>query len=92
MIRHFLNFHKGIVNIVLHIIGFTGIFYSIYKLDWRIFAISLVALEFGHIYNHLVGIEKYDMRPKVFFWRLVIFSGLVAILYLVRNLYINPTP
>ncbi len=39
-INHFLNFHKGAVNIILHVIGIVGFFYSIYKLNWLLFAVS----------------------------------------------------
>ena len=85
--NHFTKFHKGTVNIVLHIVGFLGIFYSIFKLDWKLFALALVVLETGHVYNHFTGIEKYDMRPKVLFWRAVIFLALVVGLYLIRISY-----
>ena len=84
-INHFMNFHKGAVNIVLHIIGFAGIFYSIYKLNWAMFGIFLVILEAGHVYNHFIGVEPYDFRPKVFFWRIVIFIAVVMIFFLVTK-------
>ncbi|TSC77642.1 MAG: hypothetical protein G01um101424_265 [Parcubacteria group bacterium Gr01-1014_24] len=72
-INHFLHFHKGKVNIVLHILGFLGVFYSIYKLNWVMLAIFIVIVEIGHIYNHFIGIEKYDFRPRIIFWRVIIF-------------------
>ena len=84
-INHFIHFHKGVVNILLHIVGFAGIFYSIFKLDWKMFAVFLVIVEVGHFYNHITGIEDYDMGPKVLFWRVAIFLLLITTLYLVRN-------
>ena len=84
-IKHFLDFHKGTVNIILHIIGFAGIFYSIYKLDWLLFAISFIVVEIGHVYNHFTGIKKYDFRPRVIFWRLIIFLTVLAAFYFVSK-------
>ena len=83
--KHFTKFHKGTVNIVLHVVGFLGIFYSIFRLNCELFALSLIVLELGHVYNHVVGIEKYDTRPKVLLWRAVIFLALVVGLYLIRT-------
>ncbi len=80
-INHFLDFHKGTVNIVLHVIGFAGLFYSIYKLSWILFAFFLIVLELGHIYNHIAGIKKYDLRLKVNFWRVIIFIFVVVAFY-----------
>lgn len=84
-INHFLNFHKGAVNIILHIIGFAGLFYSIYKVNWILFGIFLIILEFGHVYNHIVGIEKYDFRPKIIFWRVTIFIVVVILFFLISH-------
>lgn len=84
-ISHFLHFHKGVVNILLHIVGFAGLFYSIYKLDWFLFGIFLIVVEVGHIYNHLVGVERYDFRPRVLFWRVTIFVGVVLIFFLISR-------
>ncbi len=40
-VNHFIDFHKGTINIILHVIGFIGIFYSIYILNWILFAFPL---------------------------------------------------
>lgn len=85
VISHFLDFHRGFVNIGLHIIGFAGLFYSIYKLDWLLFSLFLIVLESGHFYNHLAGIKKYDFRLEVFFWRAFIFIVVVVLFYLLVN-------
>ena len=84
---HFLEFHKGALNIVCHIIGIAGLFYSIYKLNWFLFAVSLLLLEAGHIYNHFAGIKAYDLRPKVFFWRIFLFLVLVGLFYMITLLF-----
>ena len=81
-IYYFLGFHKGAVNIVLHVIGFVGMFYSISKLDLVLFTIFLVMLESGHAYNHFAKIKSYDFRPHVLFWRLFIFILVVFLFYI----------
>ena len=80
---HFLEFHKGIVNIACHIIGFAVLFYSLYKLNWFLFAISLLLLETGHVYNHFAGIKAYDLSPKVNAWRIILFLLLVGSFFLI---------
>ena len=85
-INHFLDFHKGLVNIILHIIGFAGLFYSIYILNWILFAVFLLVVEIGHVYNHITGIKRYDFRLNVIFWRVVIFIAVVAAFYFTSKL------
>lgn len=86
-VDHFLDFHRGYVNISLHIIGFAGIFYSIYKLDWILFTIFLIVVEVGHIFNHIVAIKKYDFRFKVIIWRILIFNTVIAVFYFASKLF-----
>ena len=81
-LNFFDEFHRGAVNRVAHVVGFVGLFYSVYKLDWKLFALFLIILEGGHVYNHLAGIKPYDFRPKVTFWRVSIFLGVVGAFYL----------
>ena len=77
----FLNFHKGKVIIVLHVIGFVLVFVSVYMLDYILFALSLIVLESGHVYNHIRKIKPYDFRPRTLFWRIVSFAALVLVFY-----------
>ena len=84
-INHFLEFHKGVVNIILHVIGFAGIFYSIYKLDWVLFTISFIIVEAGHIYNHIAGIQKYESNLRVNLWRLIIFLSFITAFYFISK-------
>ena len=86
-IKHFTDFHTGTLNIILHILGFAGIFYSIYRSDWILFAAFLIILESGHIYNHLTGIKKYESSLKVNVWRTIVFFGLVAAFYFIILLF-----
>ena len=84
-INHFLDFHKGFINIILHMIAIAGLFYSIYKLNWLLFAVFLVILESGHIYNHIAGIKKYDFRIKVNLFRTLIFLIMVIVFYFLSS-------
>ncbi len=84
-VNHFIDFHKGTINIILHVIGFIGIFYSIYILNWILFAFSFIVVEIGHIYNHLKGLKKYDFRLHVIFWRLLVFLVIVTVFYFVSS-------
>lgn len=88
-LEHFINFHQGSVNIFLHVVGFIGLFYSIYELNWILFGIFLVTLEIGHVYNHIAGIKPYDFRPKVIFWRVAIFMAVVIAFFLISRYFFN---
>lgn len=85
-ISHFIEFHKGPVNIVLHVCGFAGIFYSLLRSDWLLFAGSLIIVELGHVYNHFTGLRKYDMRPNVILWRILIFLCIIISFYAVTHI------
>ena len=62
MWRFFVHFHQGVVNILLHAIGFFVCFYALWQQDILLFALGVVMLESGHIYNHFAGLQKYDFR------------------------------
>ncbi|MDO8594333.1 MAG: hypothetical protein Q7R93_02350 [bacterium] len=81
-LNFFDDFHQGTVNRIAHVIGFAGLFYSVYKLNWKLFALFLIIVEGGHVYNHFAGIKPYDFRPKITFWRVFIFLAVVAAFYL----------
>ena len=85
-VSHFLDFHQGTVNIIVHIIGFVILFSSIYILDWKTFALSIIVLESGHLYNHFRGIRPYNFRIGVLLWRTFLFALLVALFYLISLL------
>ena len=84
-INHFTEFHKGLVNGVVHILGFVGVLYSLYKLNWILFAVSVVILECGHVYNHIAGIKEYDFRPKIIFWRIIAFIALSIVFFWISH-------
>ena len=85
-LTHFIRFHKGTVNIALHIVGFAGVFYSIQILNWLLFAFSLMVVESGHVYNHFAGIKSYESSRQINFWRVTTFLILVAVFYLISKL------
>ena len=88
-LEHFADFHQGRVNIAAHIIGFVGLFYSVFQLSALWFAVSLVILEGGHWYNHVAGIKPYDFRPRVTFWRITVFIAVISIFYLFNKYFLR---
>lgn len=83
-VAHFVDFHTGTVNVVLHVIGFAGLFYSIHRLDWRLFVTFLVIVELGHVYNHVAGIKPYDTRPLIVLWRMSAFTAVVTTAHFIQ--------
>jgi len=81
--RHFLDFHRGALNIACHIAGLTGLFFSIYGTNWLLLTASVLILEAGHLYNHLAGIRKYDFRLRLAVWRMIEFLVLITFLYFI---------
>ena len=82
-LSHFLLFHKGLVNVLLHLFGFIGIGLSLVHSNWMGFAMAALVLEAGHLYNHFRGIKRYDLRPKVLLLRLLFFllsTGLICLI------------
>ena len=86
-LNFFLKFHQGTVNRALHIVGFSGIIYAVAKLDWKIFLVSLVVVELGHIYNNFKNVEKYDFRFKTIFWRIFFFGIFCLLIYLASKYF-----
>ena len=62
----FTDFHKGTVNIILHIVSFTTLFYGLAIKDVPLVVLGIAVIdELGHIYNYLVlfkGNPKYGIR------------------------------
>jgi hypothetical protein len=84
-VKHFKTFHKGWINIIAHIIGFGLTIYSVIRADWLLFAISIIILESGHFYNHFAGIKKYDFRPRIIIWRIIVFAIVVILFYILAK-------
>jgi len=79
----FTDFHKGTVNIILHLISFTVMFYGLVIRDTLFVILGLAIInELGHIYNYLILFkrdQKYGIRmiPYQIFYASV---GLVILL------------
>jgi hypothetical protein len=86
-INFFLRLHKGRLNIFLHLLGFAGVIFSLWRLDWGGFAASFLVLEFGHLYNHVRDIEVYDFRPRVLALRLFFFLLFTFAVYGISRFY-----
>ena len=85
-VNYFLDFHKGTINIILHILGLGGLLYSIHEQKLTIFIAALIILESGHLYNHFTGIKKYNLRWSILFWRVVVFILFVTLTYTIMKL------
>ncbi len=58
----FTDFHKGTVNIILHIISFAVMFYGLAIKDILLVILGIAVIdELGHIYNYLI---VYKRDPK----------------------------
>ena len=79
----FTDFHKGTVNIILHIISFTVMFYGLAIKDTFLVILGLAVIdELGHVYNYLIRFKrdpKYGVRmiPYQIFYALI---GIVILL------------
>ena len=62
----FTDFHKGTVNIILHIISFTVMFYGLIIKDTVLLILGIgVINELGHVYNYFFLFKrdpKYGIR------------------------------
>lgn len=57
----FTDFHKGTVNIILHIISFSVIFYGLAVKNTLLVILGVAVIdEFGHIYNYF----RFNRDPK----------------------------
>jgi len=65
-LKYFLGeFHSGILNRLLHIIGFSLFLYGILKRDWMLaLVVSPLVMESGHLYNHLI-LKKYKSKNEL---------------------------
>lgn len=84
-IRDLIDWHVGTVNIAMHIAGSAGLYRSVRRKDWRLFAASVLTLELGHVYNYVTGLRPYDVRPRILAGRAAAFTGLVAGMYLISR-------
>jgi len=62
----FTDFHKGTVNIILHVISFAVMFYGLAVRDTFLVILGLAVIdEFGHLYNYFILFKrdpKYGIR------------------------------
>jgi len=80
----FTDFHKGTVNIILHIISFAVMFYGLVVKDTLLVILGLAVIdELGHIYNYLF-LFKRDPKYGVRMVPYQIFYALIGILILMK--------
>jgi len=80
----FTDFHKGTVNIILHLISFTVMFYGLAVKNTLLVFIGLCVIdEFGHIYNYFIRFKR-DRRygPRMIPYQL--FYAAIGIIILLK--------
>ncbi len=80
----FTDFHKGTVNIILHVVSFTVMFYGLVIKDTLLVILGVAVIdELGHLYNYFIHFQR---DPKYGF-RMVpyqIFYALIGLLILLK--------
>ena len=80
----FTDFHRGTINIILHVISFAVLFYGLAVKDTLLVILGLAVIdELGHIYNYYV-LHKRDWRygPRMIPYQL--FYAAVGIIILLK--------
>ncbi|MEI2696165.1 MAG: hypothetical protein V9E90_13935 [Saprospiraceae bacterium] len=76
----FTDFHKGTVNIILHIISFAVMFYGLAIKDTLLLILGIAVIdELGHLYNYFI---LFNRNPK-YGIRMVPYQILFAIIALI---------
>jgi len=80
----FTDFHKGTVNIILHIISFAVMFYGLAIQDTLLVILGLAVIdELGHIYNYFI-LYKRDPKYGIGMVPYQIFYALIALVILLK--------
>ena len=80
----FTDFHKGTVNIILHIISFAVMFYGLAVKDTLLVILGITVIdEFGHLYNYFI-IFKRDPRYGIKMVPYQILYGTIGLLILLK--------
>jgi|SRR3989344_5217420 len=80
----FTDFHRGTINIILHIISFTVMFYGLAVKNTFLVIIGLVVIdEFGHLYNYFVRFKR-DLKYGIRMVPYQIFYALIGIIILLK--------
>ena len=69
------KFHSGVLNQLLHLIGFILLFYGIFKLNLVIAILGFTVQEIGHIYNHFFVFKGKDKQLTTSMIPLQIITG-----------------
>lgn len=79
--KGFLKFHKGVLNILIHVIGILLAIYGVWISSWPLIVVAPIVMEFGHLYNHLRKIEPYPISVlPLQFMTYVVFLGAVYVI------------
>ncbi len=80
----FTDFHKGTVNIILHIISFSVMFYGLTVKNTLLVLLGLAVInELGHIYNYFI-VHKKDPAYGVRMIPYQLFYAAIGIIILLK--------
>lgn len=80
----FTDFHKGTINIVLHIISFTVMFYGLVVTDALLVFLGVAVIdEIGHIYNYFFIVNR-DSRYGIRMVPYQLFYATIGLLILLK--------
>jgi len=82
-LSRFINeFHQGMVNRILHAMGFILLTLAVWFWNWKLLLFSMALQEAGHIYHHIFVEHKvlHFGLSDILRWQ-TLFGGLVFILY-----------
>ena len=80
----FTDFHKGMVNIILHVISFSVMFYGLAVKDTLLVILGLgVINELGHIYNYFILFRR-DPRYGIRMVPYQLFYASIGIIILLK--------
>lgn len=89
--KHFIfffldNFHRGVVNHLMHFIGFTVLGYGMGSGNIILIILSPFVMELGHFYNYYRGIHR-DYAVKIIPYQWLAWIVFVAIGYGLTKLF-----
>lgn len=78
----FTEWHSGVVNQLLHLIGLTVLIWGFYSFKVYLILASVFIMESGHLYNYFKG-KNRDIVIKIIPLQIVVWLILAGFIYLV---------
>lgn len=82
------EFHHGVINHIIHAIGFTILGYGLGIQNWWIVILSPFVMEMGHLYNYATGRNR-QFAIRIIPMQIIGWFIFVGIGYLVTRLFLS---